>query len=116
MPTGSRVNAPIAHVRHASRTAAAFAAIIGFLAADTWMRPREQLVTAGAVAVIDAYRATVSPVFARTGLVRCRFEPTCSSYAREAIARYGFPRGFLMSAGRVLRCHPFAKGGRDQVP
>jgi putative membrane protein insertion efficiency factor len=96
--------------------AAALAALIGFLAADSLVRPREQLVTAGAVAVIDAYRATVSPVFARTGLVRCRFEPTCSSYAREAITRYGFPRGFLMAAGRVLRCHPFAKGGRDPVP
>jgi uncharacterized protein len=96
--------------------AVAFAALIGFVAADAWMHPREQLVTAGAVRLIDAYRATISPVFARTGLVRCRFDPTCSSYAREAITRYGFPRGFLMSAGRVLRCHPFAKGGRDPVP
>jgi putative membrane protein insertion efficiency factor len=65
---------------------------------------------------IDGYRATVSPFLARTGVVRCRFEPTCSAYGREAIARYGSPKGVAMAAGRVLRCHPWTKGGFDPVP
>ncbi|HYX20064.1 MAG TPA: membrane protein insertion efficiency factor YidD [Thermoanaerobaculia bacterium] len=69
-----------------------------------------------ALAAIDAYRATVSPFLARTGVVKCRFEPTCSAYGREAIAKYGEPRGFTLAAERVLRCHPWAKGGVDPVP
>ncbi|HMF10351.1 MAG TPA: membrane protein insertion efficiency factor YidD, partial [Thermoanaerobaculia bacterium] len=48
--------------------------------------------------------------------VACRFQPTCSAYGREAIARYGIPRGAWLAAARVLRCHPFAKGGADPVP
>jgi uncharacterized protein len=100
----------------AGPVAVAVAALIGFAAGDSCVRPDRQLVAAGAVRTIDAYRATISPFFARTGIVRCRFEPTCSSYAREALSRYGLPRGFFLAAGRVLRCHPFAKGGRDPVP
>jgi uncharacterized protein len=69
-----------------------------------------------ALRAIDLYRATVSPALAKSGLVRCRFEPTCSAYGREAIARYGSPRGFALAAGRVLRCNPWAKGGSDPVP
>jgi len=65
---------------------------------------------------IDGYRATVSPLLARSRLVVCRFHPTCSAYGREAVARYGVPKGLLLAAGRVLRCHPFAKGGEDPVP
>jgi uncharacterized protein len=75
-----------------------------------------QFAARAAVAAIDVYRETVSPMLARTGIVRCRFEPTCSAYGREAIARYGSPRGFALAAGRILRCHPWAKGGADPVP
>jgi uncharacterized protein len=92
------------------------AAFLGFAAGDA-MKPAEDQVSARAgVAVIDAWRATLGPALAKTGLVRCRFEPSCSAYGREAIGRYGSPRGFLLTAGRLVRCQPFSKGGRDPVP
>ena len=81
------------------------------------MRPASNQFSArAAVTAIDVYRATLSPVLGGSGIVRCRFEPTCSAFGREAITRYGFPRGFAMAAGRILRCHPWAKGGVDPVP
>jgi len=45
----------------------------------------------------------------------CRYVPTCSEYAMEAVERYGALRGGLMALGRVLRCHPFARAGYDPV-
>jgi putative membrane protein insertion efficiency factor len=92
------------------------AAILGFAIGDAARPPSEQLGARLATSAIDLYRATVSPVLARTGLARCRFEPTCSVYGREAIARYGLPRGAWLTAGRLLRCHPWSKGGYDPVP
>jgi hypothetical protein len=64
------------------------------------------------VALLDAYKRFLSPLLPRA----CRFEPTCSVYAREAIARYGFLRGAGLSVRRLLRCHPFHPGGLDPVP
>ena len=46
----------------------------------------------------------------------CRFSPTCSQYAIEAIERYGAARGFWLAFKRILRCNPFSKGGYDPVP
>jgi len=65
-----------------------------------------------AIAVLSFYKKWVSPVLPRA----CRFEPTCSVYAREAIARHGFPTGIALTARRLLRCHPFHPGGLDPVP
>ncbi|MBI2007101.1 MAG: membrane protein insertion efficiency factor YidD [Candidatus Blackburnbacteria bacterium] len=45
----------------------------------------------------------------------CRFYPTCSSYAQGAVNKYGFLKGGLLGAWRVLRCHPFSKGGNDPL-
>ena len=90
------------------------AALAGFLIGDALSPPEAQLSARAAVAAIDVYRAGVSPAMGR--IVRCRFEPSCSAYGREAIARYGSPRGFALAAGRILRCHPWAKGGSDPVP
>lgn len=64
------------------------------------------------VTVLRFYKAAISPWLPSA----CRFEPTCSVYAWEAIERHGFLRGVRLSLGRLLRCHPFRPGGFDPVP
>lgn len=49
------------------------------------------------------------------GATGCRYFPTCSRYTKLAIEKYGLGRGLIKGVGRILRCHPFAKGGVDQV-
>ncbi|MCI5149201.1 MAG: membrane protein insertion efficiency factor YidD [Candidatus Electrothrix sp. MAN1_4] len=61
--------------------------------------------------LIKGYRYCISPLFPPS----CRYMPTCSEYAVEAIARYGALRGGWLSLSRILRCHPFASGGYDPV-
>jgi putative membrane protein insertion efficiency factor len=116
MPAGSPPRTADAKPLRARWAAPALAALLGLGVGDALRPVSDQNGARLAVTAIDAYRATVSPFLARTGVVRCRFEPTCSAYGREAIARYGSPRGFALAAGRVLRCHPWAKGGYDPVP
>jgi putative membrane protein insertion efficiency factor len=48
--------------------------------------------------------------------VGCRFTPTCSEYARQAVVKHGFRRGGWLAVKRLLRCHPWNKGGVDEVP
>lgn len=62
--------------------------------------------------LIRGYQHTLSRLF--TG--SCRYYPSCSHYTYEAVERYGWARGSWMGMLRVLRCHPFAKGGYDPVP
>ena len=62
---------------------------------------------------VDFYRSAISPY---KGGPTCKFVPTCSQYAKTAIERYGALRGGRMTAGRLLRCRPWAKGGYDPVP
>jgi uncharacterized protein len=64
-----------------------------------------------ALQLLRGYKWAVSPLFPPA----CRYVPTCSEYAMEAIERYGGLRGGFMSAARLLRCHPFARGGYDPV-
>jgi uncharacterized protein len=63
------------------------------------------------IALILLYRRFVSPWMPPT----CRFDPTCSAYALDALREYGAVRGGLMSAWRILRCNPFSQGGYDPV-
>ena len=62
-------------------------------------------------APIEVYRRVISPGLPR----RCRYEPTCSQYAVQAIRRYGILRGAILAAWRLLRCNPFSHGGFDPV-
>lgn len=64
------------------------------------------------LAMIRAYQRRISPAFPR----RCRYEPTCSTYAADSIRRFGPARGSLLAAWRLLRCNPFSHGGFDPVP
>lgn len=63
-------------------------------------------------AVIIAYRYLLSPLWPGV----CRFQPTCSAYALEALRRYGFVRGGWLSVRRIARCHPWGSFGHDPVP
>ncbi len=58
------------------------------------------------------YQMTLSPLVGR----QCRYLPTCSNYFIEAVDRWGAIRGGLLGVWRILRCHPFARGGYDPVP
>lgn len=71
------------------------------------MRP----ITGPVVALIRLYQRFISPLFPR----HCRYEPTCSEYAVQAIRRFG-ARGIGMAARRIGRCHPWSSGGVDRVP
>jgi uncharacterized protein len=69
-----------------------------------------------ALVVISVYRAVLSPLLFSLCGPRCRFEPSCSVYAAEAISRYGLDRGGLMAFKRLLKCQPFGGWGPDPVP
>jgi putative membrane protein insertion efficiency factor len=62
--------------------------------------------------ILGAYKRFVSPLLPPA----CRFTPTCSEYAREAVLRHGVFRGLALAVRRLARCHPFHAGGPDPVP
>jgi len=64
------------------------------------------------LALIWLYQRFLSPLFAGS----CRFEPTCSEYARQAVLMHGPAKGSLLALWRLLRCHPLCRGGHDPVP
>ena len=64
------------------------------------------------ITVVKAYQWTLRPWLGR----HCRFEPTCSDYALEALKKHGAIRGTGLALSRIARCHPFATGGFDPVP
>lgn len=65
-----------------------------------------------ALLLIAAYRTCISPLMPSV----CRFEPSCSAYAEEALRRHGMARGSVYAARRLLRCHPWGPFGYDPVP
>ena len=69
------------------------------------------IVRALVIAPIVLYRRVLSPVLPR----RCKYEPTCSRYAVDAIGEYGILRGVALAAWRLLRCNPWSYGGYDPV-
>lgn len=64
------------------------------------------------LALVDLYRRCLSPLLPPL----CRYEPSCSAYAREALLTHGALKGALLAAWRVLRCNPLGRGGADPVP
>ncbi|MBN1765516.1 MAG: membrane protein insertion efficiency factor YidD [Sedimentisphaerales bacterium] len=64
------------------------------------------------ICMVRFYQIAISPYLPAA----CRYVPTCSEYTLEALKRYGLIRGSVMGFKRLLRCHPFAKGGWDPVP
>jgi putative membrane protein insertion efficiency factor len=73
------------------------------------MRPP---IVSGLTAAIRAYRYIISPMLGPT----CRFYPSCSCYAEEALQQHGALRGSYLTVRRLLRCHPWHEGGYDPVP
>ncbi len=67
--------------------------------------------TTAALLVVRAYRAVVSPLLGP----RCKYHPTCSQYALDALREYGFARGVVLTTWRLLRCNPWSHGGVDYV-
>ncbi len=82
----------------------------GASAADGVRRPGPG--ARGALVLLRAYKILLSPLFAGS----CRFVPSCSDYAAEAIRRHGLARGTWLAARRLARCHPFCEAGYDPVP
>jgi uncharacterized protein len=71
-----------------------------------------KLMRTALIALLRFYKVAVSPMLGN----RCRFFPSCSDYAREAIQYHGAAHGTYLAAKRLCRCHPFSAGGIDLVP
>jgi uncharacterized protein len=64
------------------------------------------------VALLRGYRAVISPLYGDV----CRYYPSCSRYALDAVQEHGLAVGSVLTAGRICRCHPWAAGGIDDIP
>lgn len=79
---------------------------------EPMLKTLSRFLQCGLIGLIKFYRLFLSPWLGNA----CRFEPTCSRYALEAIERHGGARGGVLMMGRILRCHPWCRGGHDPVP
>lgn len=66
------------------------------------------------ILLLRGYQKFISPIFKTVG-VNCKYYPSCSEYMIEAIQKYGTIKGVFIGVKRLLRCHPFAKGGYDPL-
>lgn len=64
--------------------------------------------------LLKSYKKIISPIFSKLG-VHCKFYPSCSEYMMQAIEKYGSIKGCYLGIKRLLKCHPFAKGGYDPL-
>ena len=76
------------------------------------MNAHPNIIARAILGLIRFYSTVISPALPP----RCRYTPSCSAYAAEAIARFGLARGGWLATRRLLRCHPFHAGGHDPVP
>jgi putative membrane protein insertion efficiency factor len=76
------------------------------------MNPLQHLL----ILLVRFYRWTLSPLLVAVFGAQCRFEPSCSAYAMEAVRRHGAMRGGWLATGRLARCQPWGGCGRDPVP
>lgn len=74
--------------------------------------PRPSIAARSVLTLIRGYQVMFSPLYSGS----CRFVPSCSEYAAEAIQRFGVLRGSALAARRLMRCHPFGSHGFDPVP
>ena len=76
------------------------------------------LTSALALALLQAYRGSISPLLSILfgPSCGCRYQPTCSHYAEQAIKKFGLWRGLSLAAQRIFRCHPWGANGYDPVP
>jgi putative membrane protein insertion efficiency factor len=102
--TNDRQTAPRATPR-VHRNRRTLASIIGSMHQDA-------VIARLLIAALRFYKRWISPLLGP----RCRFHPTCSEYAMQAVARYGAARGSWLATRRLLRCHPLHPGGHDPVP
>lgn len=72
-------------------------------------RACDRVAAALLIGLVIVYKATLSPLLGR----HCRFQPTCSSYFRQAVEKHGALRGSLRGIARICRCHPWHRGGYD---
>ncbi len=96
----------------------ALGVLLSLVLAGVWdltRAPQHQLAARAAIVAVHGYQATLSRVFATTG-VKCRFDPTCSHYGEAVLRRYGLVRGGWMAAARVLRCGPWTPMGTPDPP
>jgi uncharacterized protein len=84
----------------------------GHLDASGWLRAAPLLPRNTVLALLHGYRATISHVYGDV----CKYYPSCSAYAVGAVQQHGVIKGAALAAARLARCHPWARGGEDDVP
>ncbi len=86
---------------------ALLSAVLLFILTDNAKPPRKQLMVNWSVSLLDHYKTSISRPLAAHNIRSCRFHPSCSTYARTALLRFGFLKGGALALIRILKCNPF---------